>query len=54
MFCEELVLEHEGALCVLSVMRIDEPFSDAAINILRSREVVARERLRVWVDSRDL
>lgn len=53
-FCEEPIPEPDGTLCVLSVMRIEEPFSDAAIEILRSREVVARERLRGWVASRDL
>lgn len=52
-FCEESIPERDGALRVLSVMRVDEPFSDAAIEILRCREVVARERLRSWVASGD-
>jgi hypothetical protein len=47
-FCEESAPEPGGTLCVLSVMRMDESFSDAAIQILRCREVVARERLRAW------
>lgn len=53
-FCEEPIPEPFGTLCVLSVMRTDEPFSDATIEILRSREVVARERLRSWIVARDM
>lgn len=52
-FCEEAALESDGTICILSVMRADEPFSDAAIEILRAREVVARERLRGWIVTRD-
>ena len=52
-FSEEPIPEPDGTLCVLSVMRVDEPFSDAAIEILRCHEVVARERLRGGVASRD-
>ena len=52
-FFEEPIPEPDGTLCVLSVMRVDEPFSDAALEILRCREVVARGRLRGWVASRD-
>lgn len=52
-FCEVPIPEPDGTLCVLSVMRIDERFSDAAIEILRCREVVARERLTGWGVSRD-
>jgi hypothetical protein len=32
-------------LCVLSIMRTDEPFSAAAIEILRGRATIAGERL---------
>jgi hypothetical protein len=53
-FCEEPIPEPFGTLCVLSVMRTDEAFSDATIEILRSREVVARERLRSWIIARDV
>ena len=52
-FYEEPLPEPDGILCVLSVMRMDEPFSNAAIEILRNREVVSRERLRGWAVSRD-
>lgn len=52
-FCEESIMEPYGTVCVLSVMRIDEPFSAAAIEILRGREVVARERLRGWIARQD-
>lgn len=52
-FCEESIPEPDGTVCVLSVMRTDEPFSAAAIEILRCREVVARERLRGWIARRD-
>jgi hypothetical protein len=52
-FCEEAAPEPDGTICILSVMRVDEPFSDAAIEILRAREVVARERLRGWIVTRD-
>jgi len=44
-FCEEPQGEPEGKICVLSVMRADEAFSPATLEILRAREVVARERL---------
>ena len=49
-FCEET--EPGDTICILSVMRVDEPFSDAAIEILRGREVIARERLRGWIVTR--
>ena len=44
-FCEEPDGEPDGKICVLSVMRADEAFSPATLEILRAREVVARERL---------
>lgn len=44
-FCEEPEGELNGKICVLSVMRSDEVFSPATVEILRAREVVARERL---------
>lgn len=44
-FCEVPIPEPEGTICVLSVMRTDEPFTAAALAILRGRELVARERL---------
>ena len=51
-FCEEAGPEPGGTICILSVMRVDEPFSEAAIEILRGREVIARERLRGWIVTR--
>jgi hypothetical protein len=45
-FCALPMPEPEGTICVLSVMRADEPFTAAALAILRGRELVARERLR--------
>lgn len=48
-FCEESCPEPEGTICILSVMRDEEEFSPAAIEILCAREVVARERLRGWI-----
>lgn len=53
-FCEESIPEPKGTICILSVMREDEPFSAAALEILRGREIVARERLRSWFAVRDL
>jgi hypothetical protein len=44
-FCEEPDREPDGKICVLSVMRTDETFSPATLEILRAREIVARERL---------
>jgi hypothetical protein len=44
-FCEEPDREPDGKICILSVMRADEAFSPATLEILRAREVVARERL---------
>ena len=52
-FCEEPIPEPDGTICVLSVMRLDEPFTAAALEILRGRELVARERLRGWIAARD-
>lgn len=45
-FCELPIPEPEGTLCILSTMRNDEPFTDATLNILRGRAVIAGERLR--------
>lgn len=53
-FCEEPIPELDGPLDVLPVMRTVEPFSTATLEILRSHEVVARERLRRWIATRDL
>lgn len=47
-FREESNLHFGGTLCVLCVMKTDEPISAAMLDILRGREVVARERLRRW------
>ncbi len=44
-FCEIPVAEPSGMLCVLSVMRSDEPFSSVTLNILCGRAVIAQERL---------
>lgn len=52
-FCEESAPEPYGTICVLSVMRTDEPLSKAAIEILRGRAVIARERLKGWNVVRD-
>ena len=53
-FCEVSMPEPLGTICVLSVMRVGEPFSDATLNILRGREIIARERLNGWFPTRDL
>jgi hypothetical protein len=45
-FCEVPTPEPDGTICVLSVMRADEPITAAALAILRGRELVARERLK--------
>lgn len=44
-FCEEPTPEPNGTICVLSVMRLDEPLSAPSLEILRGRELVAAERL---------
>lgn len=43
-FCEEPKPEPDGLLWILSVMRRDEILSVAAIEILRARRAVVRER----------
>jgi hypothetical protein len=50
-FCEEPDREPDGLICILSVMRTEEAFSSATFEILRAREVVARERLNGWSGS---
>src|SRR5262245_47795824 len=40
-FCEEPIPEPNGTICILSVMREDEPFSVATLEVLRGREIVA-------------
>jgi hypothetical protein len=44
-FCEEPDREPCGKICILAVLRTEEAFSPATLEILRAREVVARERL---------
>ena len=44
-FCEVPIADPSGTLCVLSVMRSDEPFSPVTLNILRGRAVIPQERL---------
>ena len=53
-FCEESNPEPKGTVCVLSVMRADEPFSSATLEVLRGRGIVARERLRSCLAVREL
>jgi hypothetical protein len=52
-FCEDPIPEPDGTICLLSVMRLDEPLTAAMIEILRGRELVARERLRGSMAPRD-
>lgn len=44
-FCEGPNPEPDGTICVLAVLRADEPFTPTLLTILRGREHVARERL---------
>lgn len=44
-FCEIPIPDPSGTLCVLSVMRDDEPFSPVTLDILRGRAVIAQVRL---------
>jgi hypothetical protein len=48
-FCEMPSPEPIGTICVLSVLRADEPFTSVTLDILRGREIVARERLEGWI-----
>jgi len=43
-FCEEANPEPDGTVWVLSVIRTDECFSAATIEIFRARRAIARER----------
>jgi hypothetical protein len=52
-FCEIPMPEPDGTICVLSIMRADEPLTDAALVILLGRERIARERLSGWIITRD-
>ena len=53
-FCEEPIPEPGGTICVLSVMRADEALAGTALEILRCREVIARQRLRGWSMPREV
>jgi hypothetical protein len=44
-FCEGPNPEPDGTICILAVMRSDEPLTSATLDILRGRERIARERL---------
>jgi hypothetical protein len=44
-FCELPFPEPDGTLCLLSVMRNDEPFTPATLDVLSGRAVIASERL---------
>jgi hypothetical protein len=44
-FCEVPNPEPDGTICVLAVMRADEPMTTTAHEVLRGRERIARERL---------
>jgi hypothetical protein len=44
-FCETSTPEPDGTICVLSILRADEPLTAAALQVLRGRERIARERL---------
>jgi hypothetical protein len=44
-FCEVEDQASAGRICVLSVMRSDEPLTPASLEILRCRRVIAEERL---------
>ena len=44
-FCEGPNPDPAGTICVLAVLRSDEPLTDTIIEILRGRERIARERL---------
>lgn len=44
-FCEGTNPEPDGTICVLAVLRSDEPLTPTTLEILRGRERIARERL---------
>ncbi len=44
-FCEVSNPEPDGTICVLAVIRADEPLTVATLKVLRGRERIARERL---------
>lgn len=44
-FCDGPNPPPDGMICVLAVMRSDEPFTATTLGILRGRERIARERL---------
>ena len=44
-FCEVPNPCPDGTICVLAVMRVDEPVTSTTLKILRGRERIVRERL---------
>ena len=44
-FCEVPNPSPDGTICVLAVMRADEPLTSTTLKILQGRERIARERL---------
>ncbi len=44
-FCEVPNPEPDGTICVLAVIRSDEPLAATTLEILRGRERIARQRL---------
>lgn len=46
-FCEVSNPQPDGTVCILAVMRADEPLTATTLDILRGRERIARERLSV-------
>ncbi len=48
-FCEEPTPEPDGTIWVLSVMRQGEPLSSAAMDIIRGRRAIVRERTDGWL-----
>lgn len=50
---EELWPEPDGTICVLSILRVGEPLFGATLEMLRCREIIARERLRSSLPAQD-
>jgi hypothetical protein len=46
-FCEVPNPEPDGTICILAVIRADDPLTATTLEILRGRERIARERLAV-------
>lgn len=44
-FCEAPNPEGDGTICIVAVLRADEPLTRTTLQILRGRERIARERL---------